>query len=173
MASVVLSEGTKYELATNANYAIEQYALEGERIEVKLTFDSRFSGFENAAIILENNLRSGEENGEKMNPWPGNYQIVYVDPQQPIYYIRYLKGVSFMLLLTICLIAIAVIWTQITKYQALKYGLPPNIADSIKLIGTVVAIAAVGFVISAIGTTVEKTRRTETKIEYGRGIKPV
>ena len=172
MSLQTIDAGPKISFVTNASYAMETQVAEGGEVELRIIFDERFSGFETTAVILENNLREGEESGERMEPWAGNYQLVYVDMKEPIYYIRYKKGAIWIGWIAICLLAIAVIVSRWVLYELLRKDDSP-LQPILKNFTAALVIFGIGFVIASIGNAIEKTRRTETNVKYGRGIKPV
>ncbi len=96
---------------TPANLQADLPGLEADNIpegglaEIRLEFKTRFPGFENVAISFDKRLR----NNHGVLPWPGAYQVVYVDPAQPVWYIRYEKGLAWAIYIVAALVAIAAI----------------------------------------------------------------
>lgn len=173
MAGELIGSMPWTQLVTQGTYTIEQNTVEGERIEAVLRFSERFSGFETYATVLDNNLRSGVENGERMTPWPGNTMLVYVDLNEPVYRIKYLRGGAFMTVLTAALIATAILLIYLIIVDLRKHGLPSDVSDPIKYVTIALIIFGLSAFVNSIGNTVERVRRTETRTEYGRGVKPL
>ncbi|MGQ9698297.1 MAG: hypothetical protein ACUVRO_09915 [Armatimonadota bacterium] len=67
-----------------------QHIPEGGLAELKLEFKSRVPGFETEAKVLNWTLAK-----KGVAPWPGQTQIVFVDPKQPVWYVRWRRGVPW------------------------------------------------------------------------------
>lgn len=94
----------------------EKQIPEGGLVELVLNFRYRFPGFENVAILVNDNLRKHIG----VTPWPNSYQIVYVDPDHPTWYIRWRKGLAWAPLIVSTLWAIAIIVVTIAGWRLLR-----------------------------------------------------
>lgn len=93
-----------------------QHVPEGGLAELVIDFRYRFPGFDNIAILVNDNLRRHMG----VTPWPGTYQIVYVDPDHPRWYIRWQKGAAWAAYIVAALVAIAVIVVTIGGWRLLQ-----------------------------------------------------
>ena len=95
--------------------AEERYIPEGGLAELKIDFRLRFPGFENLAQETRNILsRVG------VVPWPDEWRTVFVDPDQPIWYIRWKKGNPWAGAVTAALIVVTVAIVSWTLFHVFK-----------------------------------------------------
>lgn len=88
--------------------AEEQHIPEGGLAELKLQFRWRFPGFNTAAQEVNAQLT-----GRGVVPWPDEWKIVFPDPQQPVWYIRWKKGFPWAPVIVaaiVALVALLVAW---------------------------------------------------------------
>lgn len=104
------------ELRTKLPELEERHVPEGGLVELVLNFRYRFPGFENVAVLVNDNLRKHIG----VTPWPNSYQIVYVDPDRPTWYIRWRKGLVWAPLIVSALWAIAIIVVTIGGWRLLR-----------------------------------------------------
>lgn len=109
------------EIASQYEYGID----EGTQVELRVHFSYRFPLFNQAADALDASLgRSG------VPCWQGAQRLVYVDPDTPLWSIRYTKGLAWLsVVIAGALLALAIaafiaiwelfIWVGKTAIQAL------------------------------------------------------
>ena len=161
VAYTQIAEGDKYSFGTGVEAAVETQVEEGGMVEVKMTFSFRFSGFETLAVIYENNLRSQQQEGEYIQPWDGNYQLVYVDPDKPVWYVRYKKGIAWGVWLAASLIVLGVAWAAFSLWQLFK-AIPSIIPSAPWL----VPVIGVGLITVALLNAINNFRKSEVKTVY-------
>lgn len=89
--------------------AEEKRIPEGGLAELQLIFNHKFSDFDRKAQDLHVRLRQAN-----VRPWPGEWRMVFVDPDKPIYYIRWQKGFPWAWVIVaaiIAIIAVILAWT--------------------------------------------------------------
>jgi len=112
----LIYEGSPTELQSKLPALEEQHIPEGGMAELVLNFKYRWPGFENAAVIVNDNLL----NNVGVTPWPGEYQIVYVDTTEPIWYVRWQKGAAWAAYVVAALAAIAIILLVLSSWKLLR-----------------------------------------------------
>ena len=85
----LVAQGNASDFRTAVPRAEEEAVPEGSRVELQVHFRFRFPGFEELAGSVDYSLR----NQYRVTPWPGEWRIITVDPEQPIWYVRWVKGV--------------------------------------------------------------------------------
>ncbi len=134
-----LGEGNKFSLSEVGAMLEENEVGEGQLVELELTFSSRFSNFEGLAASLDTTLRHNIISGETIKPWPGKYQVVFVDPERPVWYIRYRKGIAWIPIICGALIALAAAWIAFVAWRLLR-----AIAGAFEMYPWVIPVVAVG-----------------------------
>lgn len=110
-----IAEGNKYELGSLGEAAVSESIPVGGLVETQVMFSSRFEGFETYAVILNNQLSDTE-----MKRWPGFYQLVYVDPYLPIWYIRYVRNPAWLAYVAAIFVAMAVVWAAFVLWKVFE-----------------------------------------------------
>jgi hypothetical protein len=139
---IYLGEGTKGDFESVAEQLVSNDVPEGGYVEVQMEFSHRFDNFYQYASQLDDRLRSDLVGGEWMKPWKGNYQIVYVDPELPIWYIRYIKGHVWIGWIVMAIMAIAVIWAAFVLWRLFRFV--PALFEQYPWIAPVAVVGTIG-----------------------------
>ena len=114
MAYQEVGSGTAGDLKTRLP-ALEELLQEGNKCELRLTFQGRFLGFNQAAWLVNWGLETGG-----VTPWPGEGDLVFLDPVQPVWYVRWVKGIAWLPVIVAALLAVVAVMAYLTVWQLLR-----------------------------------------------------
>lgn len=111
MAYRLVTEGGVADLATRLPQAENEWVGEKSLVELRLHFRLRFPGFEQTASLVDYELRR-----YGITPWPGEWRLIEPDPEEPVWYVRWQRGVAWagvivsVLWAMVVLAAVLLIW---------------------------------------------------------------
>ena len=144
MAYELVGSGTAGDLKEKLPL-LEERLKEGDRCELRLTFQNRFLGFNQAAWLVNWGLKQAG-----VTPWPGEEDLVLLDPVQPLWYIRWVKGVGWLAVILAALVAVVAVMAYLTVWQLLRV-VPEEVRPWIALaIAGGVALAGLGLLIAGL-----------------------
>jgi hypothetical protein len=94
---------------------LEGALKEGDLCELRLTFRSRFPGSSQAAWLVDWTLSQAG-----VTPWPGETDLVFLDPVQPAWYVRWVKGFPWLAIIVAGLLAVVAVMAYLTVWQLLR-----------------------------------------------------
>lgn len=131
----ILASGSPTSL--NDIIELENTAIpEGGQAELKINFRTRFPGFDNLAQDTHVQLVN-----RGVRPWPEEWRLVFADPNEPVWYIRWQKGFPWAPVIVAVLIGLVILIASWAMYRVVKV-----VAEGIGLPSEVIApIATIGF----------------------------
>ena len=124
---------------------LEGELKEGDRCELRLTFQSRFPGFNQAAWLVDWGLKQAG-----VTPWPGEENLVFPDPVQPTWSIRWVKGMGWLAIILAGLLAVVAVMAFLTVWQLMRV-VPEEVRPWVALaIAGGVALAGLGLLVAGL-----------------------